>query len=144
MMKRRSGVSYLITVVLMTLVAVALGTLLYAYFSGWVGSRTGSISGPVGVLSVEEAYYNGTAPDYDFYIYVRNDGVGSVQIVRAYVTAPNGSVTFVDLSSGNYVVAPGTTILVKVDLGNSALASGVWTIKLVADDGSSVATTVKV
>ena len=141
-MKRRAGVSYLITVVLMTLVAVALGTLLYAYFSGWVGSRTGTLAGPVGVLSVEEAYYNAT--NATFFVYVRNDGVGAVQIVRAYITAPDGTVYLQDISAGNYVVAPGTTILVRVPTTGITVTTGVWTIKLVADDGSSVTTTVKV
>jgi len=141
-MKRRSGVSYLITVVLMTLVAVALGTLLYAYFSGWIGSRTGTLAGPVGVLSAEEAYYNST--DTNFYIYVRNDGVGTVQVVRAYITAPDGTVYFKDISSGNYSVAPGSTVLVKVPTTGITVTTGIWTIKLVADDGSSVTVTVKV
>ena len=141
-MKRRSGVSYLITVVLMTLVAVALGTLLYAYFSGWIGSRTGSLAGPVGVLSAEEAYYSDS--DTSFYVYVRNDGVGTVQIMRAYITAPDGTVHFKDISSGGYTVAPGSTVLVKVPADDFSVTSGVWTIKLVADDGSSVTVTVKV
>ncbi len=142
-MRRRSGVSYLITVVLMTLVAVALGTLLYAYFSGWVGSRTGTLAGPVGVLSAEEAYYNNT----DFIVYVRNDGVGTVKIVRAYLTAPDGTVYFADISGNNYEVSPGTSVMVVIDPGSAGITSvsnGIWTIKLVADDGSSVTVTVKV
>lgn len=138
-MKRRSGVSYLITVVLMTLVAVALGTLLYAYFSGWVGSRTGSMGGPVGVLSVEEAYY--ISSNKSIVIYVRNDGVGTVNIVRYYLTAPNGTVTAGTISSP-VSVDPGSTAQVTITLNNPS--SGVWAVKLIADDGSSVATTVKV
>lgn len=141
-MKRRSGVSYLITVVLMTLVAVALGTLLYAYFSGWIGSRTGTLAGPVGVLSAEEAYYNSTSGN--FTIYVRNDGVGNVQIVRAYLTAPDGTVHLVDISTDNYVVAPGSIVRVEVPTAGITVTTGIWTIKLVADDGSSVTVTVKV
>ncbi len=142
-MRRRSGVSYLITVVLMTLVAVALGTLLYAYFSGWIGSRTGSLAGPVGVLSVEEAYYD--SANTQFVVYVRNDGVGTVTIENAYVTAPDGTVY--TASNIGTDVAPGSTATVTLStttLGITTVNSGIWTIKLVANDGSSVTTTVRV
>jgi archaellum component FlaF (FlaF/FlaG flagellin family) len=141
----RRGVSYLVTVVLMTLIAVALSTLLYAYFSGWIGERTSS-TGPTGALSVVESYYNST--DQSFILYVRNDGTGDVNITTAYVIASNGTVIYTgtpENESGghNNIVPPGSTIKLNVTV-NKTLDPGVYQIKLVADDGSQVVTTVRV
>jgi archaellum component FlaF (FlaF/FlaG flagellin family) len=142
----RRGVSYLVTVVLMTLIAVALSTLLYAYFSGWIGERTSS-TGPTGALSVVESYYNST--DQSFILYVRNDGTGDVNITTAYVIASNGTVidtgtpVNAETNDHNNVVKPGSTIELKVQ-PDSSLDSGVYQVKLVADDGSQVVTTVRV
>jgi len=143
--RERRGVSYLVTVVLMTLIAVALSTLLYAYFSGWIGERTSS-TGPTGALSVVESYYNST--NKSFVLYVRNDGTGDVNVTTAYVIASNGSVIYTgtpvnDTNGHDNTIPPGSTIKLKV-LVNKTLDPGVYQVKLVADDGSQVVTTVRV
>ncbi len=141
------GVSYLVTVVLMTLIAVARSTLLYGYFSGWIGERTSS-TGPTGALSIVESYYNDTT-DHSFILYVRNDGTGDANITTAYVIASNGTVIYtgtpvnVETQNHNNVVSPGSTVELKVQV-DSGLDPGVYQVKLVADDGSQVVTTVRV
>jgi hypothetical protein len=137
-MKQKLGTSYLIAVVVMTLVAISLSVLLYAYFSGWIGSREGTLSRPIGLLQVEKAFYNQT--DNAFYVEVRNDGSGPVRITHAYVIEPDGTTTRINLTSNNYRVSPGEVILVKVPY--NVIIGSIYTIKIVADDGSVVTTNV--
>jgi len=138
--KAKKGVSYLVTVVLMTLIAVALSTLLYAYFSGWIGEKTG-VSGPVGALSVDAAYANTSSNKITFNLYVRNSGTGNVTINKALVTAPNGTVIEV-APSGDTTIAPGNTGKIRIDVTSSS--KGLWTIKLLGDDGSAATVNVRV
>ena len=150
--KSRRGVSYLVTVVLMTLIAVALSTLLYAYFSGWVGERTSS-TGPTGALSIDTASATVTNTSVNFSLYIRNVGVGDVKISEAFLTLPNGTVLKVpDTEIGTIMnppealVQPDTVTHITISVPRSVLADGThlgwWTVKAVGDDGSVV--TVKV
>ncbi len=146
------GVSYLVTVVLMTLIAVALSTLLYGYFSGWIGERTSS-TGPTGALSIDTASATVTSTNVNFSLYIRNVGVGDVKISEAFLTLPNGTVLKVpDTEIGTIMnppeplVQPDTVIHITISVPRSVLADGTylgwWTVKAVGDDGSVV--TVKV
>ena len=79
---------------------------------------------------------------------MRNDGTGDVNVTTAYVIASNGSVIYtgtpVNGTNGHdNTVPPGSTIKLKV-LVNKALDPGVYQVKLVADDGSQVVTTIRV
>ena len=87
-MKLRKGISPIVATVLLILIAIATGIVIYVFAAGWVGTRLAGTSGPQAVLVVESAYYNGT----NFILYVRNDGAASVNITRAYITAPDGTV----------------------------------------------------
>jgi|GEM_PF-2454372 len=150
--RARRGVSYLVTVVLMTLIAVALSTLLYAYFSGWIGERTSS-TGPTGALSVDTASATITSSSITFSIYIRNVGLGDVRITDVFLTLPNGtvikapdSVLGTTLSSSKNVIQPNDVVQITVSVPKNKLATGTyigwWTVKAVGDDGSVV--TVKV
>jgi hypothetical protein len=148
----RRGVSYLVTVVLMTLIAVALSTLLYAYFSGWIGERTSS-TGPTGALSVDTASATVTSSSVSFSLYIRNMGTGDVKITEAFLTMPNGTVLKVpdptigtSMSPPNPIIQPNNVVHITIDVPKSKLSSGTyigwWTVKAVGDDGSMV--TVKI
>ena len=150
--RARRGVSYLVTVVLMTLIAVALSTLLYAYFSGWIGERTSS-TGPTGALSVDTASATVTSTSVTFSIYIRNVGVGDVKITDVFLTLPNGtvikapdSVLGTSVTPSDPVIQPDNVVHITVSVPKDKLAAGTylgwWTIKAVGDDGSVV--TVKV
>ncbi|MEB3756877.1 MAG: hypothetical protein GSR79_08505 [Desulfurococcales archaeon] len=173
--KNRKAVSYLVSIVLMTLIAVALSTLLYAYFSGWIGQRT-SATGPVGALSIDEAYShlstvtNGNEKEnYTIFIlFVRNSGTGSTQISSAFLELPNGTViqaignqTHIDGLQGNpyanftkLTIQPGESKEINITVNATALGldhgtykgeyKGLWNIKLIGDDGSTVTTDVRV
>ena len=145
-MRNRRAVSYLVTVVLMTLIAVALSTLLYAYFSGWIGQRT-TATGPVGALSIDTAaaYVNSTS--ITFKLYIRNSGVGDVVINEAILAMPNGTrLKAPDPSLGIQMntppIHPGSagelTITVSKDILKPGSYNGWWNIKALGDDGSLV------
>jgi FlaG/FlaF family flagellin (archaellin) len=149
---RRRGVSYLVTVVLMTLIAVALSTLLYAYFSGWIGERTSS-TGPTGALSVDTASATVTDTSITFSLYIRNVGTGDVQITDAFLTLPNGTIIRVPdstigttMNPPNPTIQPNNVAHITINVPKSEPSSGTyigwWTIKAIGDDGSTL--TVKV
>lgn len=136
------AVSYLIAVVLVALVTVALGVALYAHFHGWIAEKAGSARAPEGVLVVETAYYNSTSTE--FVLYVRNDGKAPVTIDRGYVTLPDGTVRY--KTGLNTPVKPGEVVTIKInatELGISVGADEVYTIKLVALDGSETTTSIR-
>ena len=174
--KNRKAVSYLVSIVLMTLIAVALSTLLYAYFSGWIGARTAA-TGPVGALSIDEAYShlstvtnnNGENENYTiFIIYARNSGSGSTQISSVLLKLPNGTIIQalsnqdnINGTHGNpyanftkVTIQPGESKEVNITVNATALGldhgtykgeyRGLWNIKLIGDDGSTVTTDVRV
>ncbi len=148
----RRGEAYAIAVMLMVLITVALSTVLYAYFSGWVGEKSESARGFSGILTIAEAEarYDHVNREVNFTLYVRNDGSKNVTIDTAIIVAPN--FTVVKAEPGNpdalleeATLMPGSTgvivIRVKVD---PADYHGIWTVKLIGDDGSQVAANVEV
>ena len=143
--KHGRGVSYLVTVVLMTLIAVALSTLLYAYFSGWIGERT-SNTGPTGALSIDAASAAVTSSSIKFSIYIRNVGIGDVRITDIFLTLPNGTVIKApSISPSSPVIQPNNVVHITINVPKDSVDGnyiGWWTVKAVGDDGSTV--TVKV
>ncbi|RLG76738.1 MAG: hypothetical protein DRO12_03975 [Thermoprotei archaeon] len=136
------GISPVISSVLLILVALAAGLVIYAYVTGWMGGRLTGETGPQAILVIEEAYYNGS----HFILWVRNDGGVPVNITRAYITDPNGTVVFVDLSDDGYEVKPGNVTDVHIDASEAGIdvQSGyTYEIKLVGSDGSTVSTPVR-
>ena len=156
-MRFRKGISPIIATVLMILIAIATGIIVYTFATGWVGSRFSEATGPQAVLVVESGSYNGT----HFILYVRNDGTSNVNITRAYITHPNGTVVTayyppangqlnVTTHDNKSVLVPANGTAVEVVIGNftrydpSFVSDGqVYTIKLVATDGSEVTVRVR-
>ena len=136
-MRLRKGISPIVATVLLILIAIATGIVIYAFAAGWVGTRFSEATGPQAILVVEKAYYDNT--NGYFVLFVRNDGSGQTNIIRAYITCPNGTITKIDTE--NTPIEPGSvkeiTINAKVETGKS------YTIKLVATDGSEVTVRVR-
>jgi len=156
-MRFRKGISPIVATVLMILIAIATGIVVYTFAAGWVGSRFSEATGPQAVLVVESGSYNGT----HFILYVRNDGASNVNITRAYITHPNGTVVIayyppangqlsVTTQDNKSVLVPANGTAVEVVIGNftkydsSFVSRGqVYTIKLVATDGAEVTVRVR-
>ncbi len=154
----RKGISPIIATVLLILIAIAVGIVVYAFAAGWIGSRFSEAAGPQAILAIESSYYNGT----HFILYVRNDGAINVNITAAYITHPNGTTVpafwppapdqlNVTTPNNKSVLVPanGTAVAVTIGdftkYGNGAFVSSgnVYTIKLVATDGSTVTVRVR-
>jgi hypothetical protein len=146
------AVSYLLAVVLVAVITIALGVTLYAYYNGWIGSKTAAATGPEGVLVVESGYLDNSTGSPEFVLFVRNDGKAPVKIERAYITAPNGtvvpvaSITVTDLSGNTNITTLNPGSVAKVAVGTTGLIINpdeVYTIKVVAHDGSEAVTTIR-
>ena len=138
----KKAVTYLVSIVLMTLIAVALSTLLYAYFSGWIGARTAA-TGPVGALSIDEAYYNSN----QVVLFVRNAGSGNVTITNAYIDFNNGTIRSYNTSNGGITgqteLAPGTTGKITISTVHITSSTHLITVKIVGSDGSQAVVQIK-
>jgi len=153
----RKGISPIIATVLMILIAIAAGITVYTLATGWVGGRFSEATGPQAILVVESGSYNGS----HFILYVRNDGTSNVNITKAYITHPNGTVVVafyppvngrlnVTTHDNKSVLVPANGTAVEVVIGNfteydqSFVSEGqVYTIKLVATDGAEVTVRVR-
>ncbi len=135
----RKGISPIIATVLLILIAIATGIVIYAFATGWIGGRLNQGSGPQAVLVVESGFYNSSSGN--FVLYVRNDGGVVANITRAYVTAPNGSVIFINLGKG-YTVDPGSVTKVLVPYPSATIGYA-YKITLVSSDGAEVSYTIR-
>ena len=144
-MELRKGISPIVATVLLILIAIATGIVIYAFAAGWVGTRFSEATGPQAILVVEKAYYDEN--NDKFVLYVRNDGSGIANIIRAYVTDPSGTVSLADvydkLTNGEkyVIINPGESKPVYVDY--SAVKGQVYTVKLVSTDGAEVTVRVR-
>jgi len=131
--KRRRGISPVIAVLLLILIAVAAGVMTYAFVIGWVGGATKSTPAAQGQLALD--YATADAGTGTIEAYVRNVGGVNEEIVKAYVTAPDGSVTPIDISP-SVSIAPNDVGYVSLSV--SMTPGYVYTVKLVCLDGTSL------
>ena len=165
----RKAISPIIATVLLILIAIATGIVIYAFAAGWVGTRFSEATGPQAILVIESAYYNGSTTNPYFVLYVRNDGTVNVNISGAYITSPEGTITYFNATTSKrefssianiygvfamnrtYFDAPvkiypalipanGSAVKIIIALNDELSVSrgSVYTIKLVATDGSTV------
>ena len=139
----RKGISPIIATVLLILIAIATGLLIYAFATGWVGSRTSTGTGPMSSITIEAANISSGSVT----VYVRNIGSVPTNISAVYVT---------DLSSGNVYadtnptvknngnpINPGEVKRVDASLNGFSPTSGYsYEIKVVTSDGASATYTI--
>lgn len=159
MASRRRGVSPIIAVLLLILIAIAAGVMVYAFVAGWVGSATSSTTVAQGQLSVDYAFANATSENMT--VYIRNVGGVNVNIDSIYVSEAGGGEVpwdFVNDTTGTIVygnsypkidvntltIQPGSVVAIVIDFSTSGLNEGqLYTIKIVADDGTTYVFSVK-
>ncbi len=126
----RAGISPVVAVVLLIMIALALGIALYAITGGYVGGS--SAGGDVAIIVIENIWKAGNHLNM-LLAYVRNDGLGTAVIDEAYILLSNNSV--LNLNIGPYTINPGSVSEVIIPL--PAKISGTFRIKLTGK-GSSV------
>ena len=133
----RKGISPIVATVLLILIAIATGIVIYAFAAGWVGTRFSEATGPQAILVVEKAYYD--HGNKQFVLFVRNDGSMQANIIRAYITCPNGTIT--KLNIGNNPIEPGS--VKEVTIHAEVTTGRMYTIKLISSDGAEVTVRVR-
>lgn len=137
----REGISSIISVVLLILIAVSVGIIIYAFATGWVGSRLSGTVGPSTILTIEKGWCNATLNACT--VMVRNDGSKTVSIVRAYVTDPLGHVYLITYQTP-VEVSPSNVSEVVIRSSDLTLHVGyTYKIVIVANDGTEASTTIK-
>lgn len=137
----RAGLSSIISMVLLILIAVSVGIIIYAFATGWVSSRLNGTVGPSTILTIEKGWCNVTLGACT--VMVRNDGSKTVSIVRAYVVDPVGHV-YMQTYLTPITVNPGNVSKVVVKPSDLTLHIGyTYKITLIANDGTETSTTVK-
>jgi hypothetical protein len=134
--KRKRGVSTFIAVLLLMALAVAAGTVIYAYTMGYLGGLGGT--NLPGALSLDTA--NCEESTRTMTAYIRNIGKGSITIDKAYVdgdAVPVGNVTQTPTPVPEEEVA-------SIDVVYWAFAAPqTYEIKLVASDNTQLTFNVK-
>lgn len=149
---KRKGISPIIAVLLLILIAIAAGVMVYAFVAGWVGSATTTTTVAQGQLSIDVADANATAGNIT--VYVRNIGGVTVTIKSIYVVeAGGGIISWRNVTTGldtytvadlTIKVAPGEVKKFDINFGNNVLKDGyLYTIKLVGEDGTAYVFSVK-
>ena len=140
----RKGISPLIATVLLILIAISTGLLIYAFATGWIGSRTALGAGPSSSIAIDAAYLKVNDEWCNVTVYVRNIGSVPANITAVYVTEiATGNVSArTNLSKS---VAPNSVAEIQANFTKSELCpkSGYsYEIKVVTADGATAATTV--
>jgi len=138
---RRAGVSSVISITLLILIAVSIGIIIYAFATGWISSRISGTVGPSTILTIEKGWCNATLNSCT--IMVRNDGSKAASIVRAYVVDPVGHV-YMEVYSTPIKVNPGNVSKVTVKPSDLVIHVGyTYKITLVASDGTEASAMIK-
>jgi flagellin-like protein len=136
----RKGVSPIIAVLLLILIAIAAGVMTYAFVAGWIGSTTKTTTVAQGQLAIDFAELDvgaGTAV-----IYVRNIGGVPVTINNIYVEDTSGSL--MTLYSTSISLNPGNVATISFSISGTGISDGdVYTIRVVAEDGSTAVVSVR-
>ena len=138
-MKRRKGISPVIAVLLLIVIAVAAAVLAYVWITGYIGTLQSQSSSEQlqERVKIDAVEYNGTAVK----IYVTNIGETDVTIVSAYVLDPDGTVV---------ASSTGLTITVGANGGTNTITvtasglSGRYIAKVVTSRGTEATYTFRV
>ena len=86
-MDRRRGISPVVGVLLLILIAISAGIMVYAFIAGWIGSATTNTSTPGSNPLYVEYVYADAANDL-LTMSIRNLGSDTVVIDKIYVNSP--------------------------------------------------------
>ncbi len=149
--KSRKGISPIIATVLLILIAIATGVIIYAFATGWVGSRITS-SGPSSMISIEATSIKETSSTntYNITLYIRNIGSTKANISGVYLIDPSsGNILGANTTSSKFVPSypalnPGEVSEVSCNITTTtSLNDGYsYQIKVTTTDGSFATTTV--
>jgi len=136
MYNKRKGISPIVSVILLILIAVAATVILFSWFSGTAGQNPTTEPGLQEKIKIDgvQVTEDSNTSKYDITIYVRNIGDVAVTISNAYIiNASSGSVVATATASSD--VGAGSTTTVTVDDAFANTATGVFIAKVVTTNG---------
>jgi len=132
---KRKAVSPIIATLILIVITVAAGVIIYYFVSGYLSSTTSSATNQETYVITSVIYYK-SATNYFLNATVYNSGAVSITIANATIlNATRGVVA--SSTNLNVVVPPGTTVVVKIQLGSTTLYKGYsYTLVLVTTRGT--------
>ena len=141
-MPRRRAISHVVAALLVALMVVGIALGLYAYFNGWFASKTGNLQTSENLLVIQSAYYNETNTGagfvYEIDLYVANLGESDATI--AFVTIADAATGKIVADHAANALIPANSVS-KIVVPLNGPLSGVFEVKIIADDGSTAAYT---
>jgi len=152
----KKAISPIIATVLLILIAIATGVIIYAFATGWVGSRI-SNSGPSSMISIDAASIRSTIETnvYNVTVYVRNIGSSATNISGIYIIDPStGNILGGNTSTSTFAVGgsasnhdvslePNQVKEISCNITATSLKNGYsYQIKVTTTDGSEATTSV--
>jgi hypothetical protein len=131
----RKGVSTYISVLLLTIVAIAGGIMLYGYTIGWFGKLGGQ--GEMGVISVDSVLAYSANDTIVFFL--RNLGTSPVELDAVYI----GELPASTVTADDNPLPEGAVSRVRVSGGFTLTAGRTYTVKLVGVDNTQLIFDVK-
>jgi len=142
---RRRGISPVIAVLLLIVIAVAAAVLTYVWLTGYLTSQFGSVqTTQLGEqLKIEAAKLDAEGT---YEAYVRNIGDTDVTIDTVYLLASDGSLLAVDDNPevGSSPITPGSVTEVSGRFNDATISAGeTYFLKIVTSTGTEVSVEVK-
>jgi len=138
---RRKAISPVIATLLLIVIAIVAGIAVYGFVTGWIGGTTKSTGSQKGSLALDYAEADASGATGVIKAYVRNVGGVAVKITEAYIESPNGTVE--QVTGLAVTIDPQQVALVTINSANAFTVGYVYTVKLVASDGTSLVFSVR-
>ena len=134
MTRKRKGVSPIVSVILLILIAVAATVILFSWFSGTAGQNPTNEPALQERIKIDGVQVTDDGSNYDITVYVRNIGEVSVSLSTLYIiNATSGSV--VGQTSVTGTIGPGDTTSVSINDVFANSVTGVFIAKVVTTNG---------
>ncbi len=130
-MRNRRGLSPVVSVLLLILIAVAAAVIIYAWFSGAASKNPTNVPQLYERISIDAVKVNSTGT----YVFIRNIGSVSATIESAYLINATTNSVICSASSGQ-TIGPGSSLVIALTSCNSTnLPPGTYVAKVVTKSG---------
>ena len=133
-MRNRRGLSPVVSVLLLILIAVAAAVIIYSWFSGAASKNPTNTPQLYERISIEAVKINSTGT----YVYVRNIGGAKVTIDSAYLISAINNSVICSNTAVNEPISPGSSGIININATSScpsSLPSGTYMVKVVTSSG---------
>ena len=155
--KERRAISPIIATLLLILIAIAAGVVVYAYVLGYVGNSQANTGGATSIISISNFCVEASASTHcngaQYFISLQNVGsasIGANSVLQMYFTDINSGASGVLSCTLSSTLNPASSVSIPSGCASSpgtlltTSAGDTVTIKVVASDGGTATSSVKV